>query len=220
MIHDEKSKSNSAHPSGHFHQHALIDAVARALLPLDSPPQPPGWNHDALIDLIDDGARADAAVLIALRDVAKPTVVLTLRRHDLSSHAGQVSFPGGRVDAGDADVIAAALRESVEEIALDPPDAQPLGYLDCLETISGYCVTPVVARLAADAVLTAQSGEVTGVFEVPLAFLLDPANLRMREFVTHGKQRAVYEYAGTEPLIWGVTAMMLVNLMRRMGLMP
>lgn len=186
---------------------------------LDSPPRPPGWNHDALVELIGDDMRANAAVLIALRDLPEPSVVLTLRRHDLSSHAGQVSFPGGRVDAGDADAVAAALRESAEEIALDPADAQPLGYLDCLETISGYCVTPVVARLTADAVLTAQPGEVAGVFEVPLAFLLDPVNLRTRDFHTHGKRRAVYEYAGSEPQIWGATAMMLVNLMRRMRLM-
>ncbi len=198
---------------------ASIDAVTHALLPLDSPPQPPGWNHALLTGLIGDGARADAAVLIALRDVADPTVVLTLRRHDLSSHAGQMSFPGGRIDTGDADAITAALRESNEEIALDSADAQPLGYLDCLETISGYCVTPVVARLAADAVLTAQPGEVAGVFEVPLAFLLDPANLRTREILTRGERRAVYEYVDTEPRIWGVTAMMLVNLMRRMELM-
>ncbi len=130
-----------------------------------------------------------------------------------------MSFPGGRIDESDVDAVSAALREAREEIGLDPHEAQPLGYLDCLDTVSGYCVTPVVARLAATAQLSPQSEEVESVFEMPLAFLLDPANLRERELVTHGKRRKVYEYARTKPPIWGATAAILVNLIRRMGIM-
>jgi 8-oxo-dGTP pyrophosphatase MutT (NUDIX family) len=143
-------------------------------------------------------------------------VVFTLRRDDLVRHAGQVSFPGGRTDHGDSGAIATALRESREEVGLDSAAAEPLGFLDCLETISGFCVTPVVARMAGDAVLTPQPEEVAKIFEVPLAFLLDPANLH--EFALHarGEARLVYEYVGVEPRIWGATASMLVNLMRRM----
>ncbi len=159
-------------------------------------------------------------MLVAIRDTPQPRVVLTLRRDDLVRHAGQVSFPGGRADSSDADVIATALRESREEIALDPADAEPLGYLDCLETTSGFCVTPVVARLAPDAMLVPQPGEVARLFEVPLAFLLDPRNLREFDFRSHGTTRKVYEYVGVEPRIWGATAAMLVNLMRRMRRMP
>lgn len=198
----------------------LLDEIARALRPLAAPPGPPGWNHDHLAGLIGDAPRRDAAVLFAVRDVTEPRVVFTLRRDDLAHHAGQVSFPGGGVEAGDAGAVATALRESREEIALDPKGVEPLGYLDCLETISGFCVTPVVARLVADAELAPKSGEVAQVFEVPLRFLLNPANLRQFEYRSRGKRRKVYEYVGVEPRIWGATAAMLVNLLHRMGRMP
>lgn len=191
--------------------------VARALHPVDAPPAPPAWNRAELDDLIGKGARADAAVLVGIRDVPEPRVVFTLRRDGLAHHAGQVSFPGGSAEPGDAGAVATALRESREEVALDSALAEPLGYLDCLDTISGFCVTPVVARLDAGTLLHAQPDEVARVFEVPLGFLLDPGNLRQLEYRVHGKPREVYEYAGFEPRIWGATASMLVNLMRRMG---
>jgi len=196
-----------------------FDAVTRALLPLETPPAPPLRNRDPLLDLIGEGPRADAAVLMAIRDVPEPRVVFTLRREDLAHHAGQVSFPGGRTDHGDSGAIETALREAREEIALDPNAVEPLGFLDCLATISGFCVTPVVARLAGDAVLVPQPAEVAKLFEVPLAFLLDPANLHQFEFRGRGEPRQVHEYMGVEPRIWGATAAMLVNLMQRMGVM-
>ena len=96
---------------------------------------------------------------------------------------------------------------------------EPLGFLDCLETVSGFCVTPVVARLAPEARLVPQPGEVARLFEVPLAFLLDPGNLRHVDYHSPWGVRKVYEYAGVEPRIWGATAAMLVNLLRRMELM-
>lgn len=200
-------------------QQISIAAVAQALHPLDIPPQAPGWNRAELLDLLGEAPRTKAAVLLGIRDLPQPTVVFTLRHSGLRTHAGQVALPGGRADPDDADAIATALREAREEIGLDPRDAQPLGFLDCLETVSGYCVTPVVARIATGAQLSPQSAEVESVFEVPLEFLLDPANLREREFVARGQRRRVYEYAGTDPLIWGATALMLINLMRRMELM-
>jgi 8-oxo-dGTP pyrophosphatase MutT (NUDIX family) len=196
-----------------------VDDIARALHPLEAPPAPPGWNHDQLVDLIGAAPRAEAAVLMAIRGGSEPRVVFTLRRDDLVRHAGQVSFPGGRVDRDDCDVIATALRESREEIALAPDSAAPLGYLDRLETVSGFSVTPVVARLAADAVLAPQPGEVARLFEVPLAFLLDPGNLRQVDYHSPRGTRKVFEYAGVEPRIWGATAAILVNLLRRMGKM-
>lgn len=197
-----------------------FDAVRHALHPLEAPPGPPGWNHASLVGLIGDAPRADAAVLMAIRDSPEPGVVFTLRRDDLAQHAGQVSFPGGRTDEDDTDVVATALRESHEEVALDAGAVEPLGYLDRLDTISGFCVTPVVARLAPDAVLSPQPGEVARIFEVPLGFLLNPKNLHEYEIHLRGLRRKVYEYTGIEPRIWGATALMLVNLMRRMGRMP
>jgi len=196
-----------------------FEAVTRALHPLEAPPALPAWNHDYLLDLVGEGPRADAAVLMGIRDVPEPRVVFTLRRGDLVRHAGQVSFPGGRTDQGDSGAIETALRESREEVGLDPNAAEPLGFLDCVETISGFCVTPVVARLSADVRLVPQPDEVAKIFEVPLPFLLDPANLHQFEFGSHGEARKVYEYMGVEPRIWGATAAMLVNLMRRMGVM-
>lgn len=193
-----------------------IDAVVRALHPLHLPPSAPGWNHARLAGMLDAGPRRDAAVLMAIRNGVEPQVVFTLRRDDLAQHAGQVSFPGGGVEPGDANIIGTALRESREEIRLDPAAVEPLGYLDCLETISGYCVTPVVARLAGDAVLVPEPAEVASVFEVPLAFLMDARNLRQSQYRLRGESRMVYEYVGVTPRIWGATALMLVNLMQRM----
>lgn len=196
-----------------------FDAIRRALLPLATPPGPPAWNHDHLLGLLGEAPRADAAVLMGIRDLPEPRMVFTLRREDLAHHAGQVSFPGGRTDHADSGAVETALREAREEIALDPGAVEPLGFIDCLETISGFCVTPVVARLAGDAMLVPQPDEVAKIFEVPLAFLLDPGNLRQFEFRARGEARKVHEYVGVEPRIWGATAAMLVNLMQRMGVM-
>jgi 8-oxo-dGTP pyrophosphatase MutT (NUDIX family) len=194
-----------------------LDEVAQALHPLGAPPAAPGWNHDYVVELIGDAPRRDAAVLVAIRDLPEPRMVFTLRRDDLAHHAGQVSFPGGRAEPDDAGAVATALRESAEELALDPAQVEPLGYLDRLDTVSGFCVTPVVARIASDARLVPAPAEVARVFEVPLAFVLDAGNLRRVDYQSPWGARKVYEYAGVEPRIWGATALMLVNLLQRMG---
>jgi 8-oxo-dGTP pyrophosphatase MutT (NUDIX family) len=198
----------------------MDDMLARlrgALLPLEAPPGPRGWNHDDMAELIGAGPRRPAAVLIGIRDDREQNLLLTLRTDTLQQHAGQVAFPGGRVEPTDADVVAAALRESHEEIGLAADMVTPLGYLESFETISGYSVTPVVARVAADAMLKPDPGEVAEVFEVPFAFFLEPANLRRYTMDFRGHRREMVEFLHAGYRIWGVTAAILLNLLKRMG---
>jgi len=134
--------------------------------------------------------RQPAAVLVGWREGVQPRLILTVRTDQLPSHAGQVAFPGGRSDPADeGDAVTTALRESEEEIGLDRALVTPLGFLDCFETISGYCITPVVARIAAEARLYPAPQEVAEVFEVPLAFFLEPANLRRYTMEFRGQRR-------------------------------
>jgi len=194
-----------------------MDAVLKALRPLSSPPTGPGWNHADMTALLGTTERRSAAVLLGLREGVQSRVVLTVRTNNLPSHAGQVSFPGGGTDPSDHDAISTALRESEEEIGLDRGLVKPLGFLDSFETISGYRITPVVASINAEAQLYPSPDEVAEVFEVPLAFFLEPANLRRYTMEYRGKQRNMVEFIHGGHRIWGATAAMLLNLLQRMG---
>lgn len=194
-----------------------MDGVVAALVPLSTPPSGPGWNHEDMTELLGTQKRSAAAVLVGFRDGVQPRLVLTVRTAHLQSHAGQVAFPGGRSDPDDGDAVTTALRESEEEIGLDRAQVTPLGFLDCFETISGFCITPVVARIAEQARLYPSPDEVAEVFEVPLAFLLEPANLRRYTMDFRGKQRPMVEFVHSGHRIWGATAAMLFNLLHRMG---
>jgi 8-oxo-dGTP pyrophosphatase MutT (NUDIX family) len=193
-----------------------MESVARALLPLSAPPIGPGWNHADMSDLLGNRARQPAAVLVGIREGVQPRLVLTVRTDHLQDHAGQVAFPGGRSEPGDGDALATALRESEEEIGLDRSLVTPLGYLDRFETISGFCITPVVAKIASHARLYPAPDEVAEVFEVPLAFLLDPANLRRYTMDFRGREQPMAEFVHAGHRIWGATAAMLCNLLERM----
>ncbi|MEO9090183.1 MAG: CoA pyrophosphatase [Rhodanobacter sp.] len=194
----------------------MMEALVRALRPLSAPPLGPGWNHASMRELLGDDVRLPAAVLIGIREGVQPRLVFTVRDGRLQAHAGQVAFPGGRSDPDDDGAVATALRESEEEIGLDRSLVTPLGFLDCFETTSGYCVTPVVAKIAAHAQLYPAPAEVAEVFEVPLAFLLDPANLRRYTMEFRGLERPMVEFVHTGHRIWGATAEMLCNLLQRM----
>lgn len=194
-----------------------MDALIKALLPLSAPPTGPGWNHVDMSELLGSTQRQPAAVLLGFREGVQPRLVLTVRTDHLQAHAGQVAFPGGRSDPSDDDALTTALRESEEEIGLDRALVTPLGYLDCFETISGFCITPVVAKIAAEAQLYPAPDEVAEVFEVPLAFFLEPANLRRYTMEFRGHQRPMVEFIHGGHRIWGATAAMLLNLLQRMG---
>ncbi len=193
------------------------ERLQHALLPLLQAPPGQGWNHRELEDLLPPGPQVEAAVLAGLVPRAQGTqVLLTRRTETLRNHGGQVGFPGGRVDKGDRNVLATALRESNEEIALASEQVLALGYLDPFVTITGFRVTPVVAVIDPAFVPRPQPAEVAEVFEVPLDYLMDPDNLREVAFEHGGRTRHVLEYRWPGQRIWGATAAILYNLRRRL----
>ena len=159
-----------------------------------------------------------AAVLIPVVDHPEPTVLLTQRSAHLNDHAGQISFPGGKIDATDASPRDAALRESWEEIGLDGSFVDPIGYLDLYGTSFGFRILPTVAKVGPGFKLRISRSEVDEAFEVPLAFLMNPANhqIHTREF--RGMERAYYAMPYAERYIWGATAGMLRVLYERIYL--
>ena len=153
-----------------------------------------------------------AAVLVPIVDRAEPTVLLTQRAQHLPNHPGQISFPGGKIEQGDASPLAAALRETEEEIGLDRGKVDPLGYLDLYMTTLGYRIVPTVARVDPGFALTLNGAEVDDTFEVPLAFLMDQANVQRHARDWQGITRHYYAISFGERYIWGVTAGILRNL--------
>lgn len=157
-----------------------------------------------------------AAVLVPIVADAPLNVILTLRPGHLSAHAGQIAFPGGKVEASDAGPLAAALRETREEIALDQSFITPLGYLEPYRTSTGYVITPVVGLVRAGFVLTPDASEVADVFQVPLAFLMDEANHHIESRTWRGAERRFYAMPYGERYIWGATAGIIRTLYRRL----
>lgn len=172
-----------------------------------------GDIRDAVLEPV--SGLTPAAVLVAITDRAEPGVILTRRTETLRRHAGQVAFPGGRIDPGE-DAITAALREAEEEIALPREQVALVGPADRYVTVTGFQVTPVIGVVPPDLPLTPSVAEVADWFEVPLAFLLDPANHAEREVDWQGRRRRYYEILWNERRIWGATAAMIVNLARRL----
>jgi 8-oxo-dGTP pyrophosphatase MutT (NUDIX family) len=156
-----------------------------------------------------------AAVLIGVTRRAEPGLILTVRREHMRTHAGQVAFPGGRIDPGES-ATAAALREAWEELGLQPETADVVGEVDSYRTVTGYVVTPVLAVVEPDQPLSPHEHEVADWFEAPLAFVLDAQNQQLKSALFRGRERHYYEIVWNDRRIWGATAAMLVNLSRRL----
>ena len=203
---------------------AFFDRV-RARLTLDVPagltdPNAPVTRGDldldpAMWERAGVKATRPAAVLIPVVDRPEPGVLLTMRTSDLTNHAGQIAFPGGKIEQTDAGPLAAALREANEEVGLDRRLVEPLGYLDVYFTFSGFRILPVVARIDAGYALTLNPSEVADAFEVPLDFLMRPENHQRQSREWKGIQRHYYAMPYGERYIWGVTAGILRNLYER-----
>jgi 8-oxo-dGTP pyrophosphatase MutT (NUDIX family) len=183
---------------------------------------PPVWQAERRGDAagLDAAGLTPAAVLVplVLREDAI-TVLLTERTATLRHHAGQISFPGGRQDAGDADAVATALREAQEEVGLQARHVEVIGQLPTYHTVTHYAVTPVVGFVQPAFVLQTQASEVAHAFEVPLAFLMNPAHHQRHRFEFAGQTREFLsmpwtDALGREHFIWGATAAMLRNLYR------
>lgn len=195
--------------------------LVRALHPLDAPPSGVPWNLPELEGLLaDPQVLIPAAVLVGLvlRD-GRWQLLFTVRTDALRHHAGQVSFPGGRLEPGDSGPAAAALRETAEETRIVATQVEPLGWLDPLATITGFRVLPLVARLDPGIAPVPDPAEVAAVFEVPLAHLAAPGHLRNVGIEYRGRLRQVAEFEPHEggARIWGVTASILQNLLARMA---
>jgi len=155
-----------------------------------------------------------AAVLVPIVDRAEPTVLLTQRAAQLTEHSGQISFPGGKIDA-DETPRDGALREAEEEIGLSRTAVEPLGYLDLYMTTLGYRIVPLIARVKPPFELLLNTAEVTETFEVPLAFLMEPKNLQRHSRDWQGLTRSYYAITFEKRYVWGVTAGILRNLYDR-----
>ncbi len=198
---------------------------ARARLNLDLPPgltdpnvSPKRGDHDAdpvMRKIAEVRPIRPAAVLVPVVDHPEPTVLLTQRAQHLPDHAGQVSFPGGKIDKADASPLESALREAHEEIGLDRKLVTPIGYLDLYMTTLGYRIVPVIAQVASGFSLTLNTSEVDAIFEVPLAYLMDQSNVQRHSRDWQGMMRHYYAITFGERYIWGVTAGILRNLYDR-----
>jgi len=194
--------------------------VMRALLPAPPPlpllPRRSDYDFDPAAR--PDGARSlePAAVLLPIVVRREPTILFTTRADHLPRHPGQVSFPGGKPDPKDGSLVDTALREMCEETGIAADFVTVMGYLDVYETGTGYAILPVVGLLREGFALTPDAREVAGIFEVPLAFLLDPGNRKEQTAEWQGRLRRFYAFHYETHYIWGATASILVNFAERL----
>jgi 8-oxo-dGTP pyrophosphatase MutT (NUDIX family) len=185
----------------------------------DGIPEPRAVRGDHDLDpsmaLPADVTPRPAAVLVPVVARPEPTILLTRRSSALPEHSGQIAFPGGKIDAGDATPIATALREAEEEIGLAASHVAPLGFLDTYLSRTGYQILPVVAVVTPPFELSLNPHEVEAAFEVPLAFLMEPSHHQRHRRFWKGRERTYYAMPYGDHYIWGVTAGILRNLWER-----
>jgi 8-oxo-dGTP pyrophosphatase MutT (NUDIX family) len=195
---------------------SIADRLRAALVP----------HHDKTILLDgDDGGipfeegsqLTPAAVLMAITDRADPGVLFTVRSAALRRHAGQVAFPGGKIDPEDDGPIGAALREAEEEIGLPASAVDVIGAVDIYRTVTGFEVTPVIGVVPPDLILVPHDLEVAAMFEAPLSFILDRANQVEKVAEWKGRERRYFEIMWEGHRIWGATGAMIVNIGRRIA---
>ncbi|MEY4965068.1 MAG: hypothetical protein RL274_651 [Pseudomonadota bacterium] len=183
----------------------LPDVTAHDDYPFDPAQRPSGFG----------AVKASVLLPILLRD--EPMLLFTRRTESLARHSGQVSFPGGRREPGDLSPVETALRETFEETGIAPAFVTVAGYLDRYLTGTGFDIQPVVGQLAEGFALTPDPREVAEIFEVPLAYLCNPANLRRESREIAGLQRSFYAFTYKEHEIWGATAAIIVDLAQRLN---
>jgi 8-oxo-dGTP pyrophosphatase MutT (NUDIX family) len=191
----------------------LADRLRRSLS--DNPePSEPYVGFQGLLDKFP--VMTPAAVLVPIIDAPRPRVLLTVRHEGLRAHAGQVAFPGGRIDPGDDGPVGGALREAWEEVGLQPERVDVVGTTRGYATGSGYMITPVIGVIPDGLPFSRQEMEVSAVFEVPLDHLVDEAHHIAKSAMYEGYERHYYEIPWPEHYIWGVTAGLIVNLAPRL----
>jgi 8-oxo-dGTP pyrophosphatase MutT (NUDIX family) len=191
----------------------VLLAALRARLPQ----VPTGLAEHEDYDFDPAAAAVRAAVLLPLVPGPEPSLLLTRRTEQLARHSGQVSFPGGRAEPADLSPIETALRETMEETGIAPGFVTVAGYLDRYLTGSGFDIQPVVGVLAEGFALTPDAREVAEIFQVPLSFLMDPANRRRETRMWQGRRRSFYAYQWGGHEIWGATAAIIVRLADHIG---
>lgn len=198
-----------------MHKHGRLAQYLHALLAEGQGIANPDLRDDHRFFAPKDNRFKPAAILMAFTDRPEPGMIFIHRPTTMRAHAGQVAFPGGRIDHDDKDAIHAALREAEEELALPPNMVDIIGTTDCYYTGSGYAITPVIGVIPPDLELTPNAAEVDSWFEAPVDFVMNPENCRDLQAEWQGEIRQYSEIMWQDHRIWGVTAGIIRNLRQR-----